>query len=169
MSSTSKKVPTNAERKYFKDENQEHHNDTLISIYHKYESQFDNAKSNKERGNLWKKVTDDYNDQLGCCFTKDHVRQHFNSNIKGADKKKEWKNNNRLKKRLAKTTPLPSTSKPQDLQQYSTQDQNTTEDFDDIPIPLEEFKDDINDITISAEEFEFDMQIDGNLVKIMKK
>ena len=64
MSSTSKK--THAERKYIKDKTQEHHNDTLIDIYYKYESDFEKAKSNKERGNLWKKVTDDYNEKLGC-------------------------------------------------------------------------------------------------------
>ena len=53
---------------------------------------------------MWKKVTDDYNEKLGCLFTKAHVRQHFNSNIKGADKKKDWKNNDRLKKRLTKAS-----------------------------------------------------------------
>ena len=114
---SSKKGRTHAERKYFKDDTQEHHNDTLISIYYEYESDFEKAKSNKEKGNLWKKVTDDYNEKLGCQFTKAHVRQHFNSNIKGAEKKKDWKNNDRLKKRLAKASKetdekvtMPSTS-----------------------------------------------------------
>ena len=56
-------------------------------------------------------------------------------------------------------------------QQYSVQDQNNTEDFSDILVPLEPL--DINDITFSAEEIpaniEYELQTDGNLVKITKK